>query len=65
LDDAAVDRHTRYRVRLFLHGVVPRDRRSNALEEENVRLRSSMSGALTQVDQARERLEAALQTRRG
>ena len=65
LDDVAVDRHTRYCVRLFLHGVVPRDRKSNALEEENLRLRSSMSEALTQFDQARERLEDALQTRRG
>jgi AcrR family transcriptional regulator len=65
LDDADVDRHTRYCVRLFLHGVVPRDRKSNALEEENLRLRSSMSEALTQFDQARERLEDALQTRRG
>lgn len=63
LDDAAVDRHTRYCVRLFLHGVVPRDRKSIAIEEESRRLRSSMSEALTQLDQARQRLEAGLQTR--
>lgn len=65
LDDDAVDRHTRYRVGLFLHGVMPRDQKTIAIEEENLRLKSSMSDAVAQLDQARERLEAGLQPRRG
>ncbi len=64
-DDDAVDRHTRYCVGVFLHGVMPRDRKSIAIEEENLRLKGSMSDALTQLDQARERLEAGLQPRQG
>ena len=64
LDDDAVDRHTRYCVGLFLHGVVPRDRKSIAIEEENLRLKSLMNDALTQLDQARERLEAGMQLKR-
>jgi TetR/AcrR family transcriptional regulator, mexJK operon transcriptional repressor len=59
LDDAAVDRRTRYCVGLFLHGVLPRDRRSVAAEEENVRLRSSMTDVLAQLDRARDQLERA------
>ena len=64
-DDDAVDRHTRYSVGVFLHGVMPRDRKAIAIEEENLRLKSSMSDALAQLDQARERLEAGLQPRQG
>jgi AcrR family transcriptional regulator len=65
LDDDAVDRHTRYCVGFFLHGVVPRDRKSVAIEEENLRLKSSMGDALIRLDEARERLEGGLQTRQG
>jgi AcrR family transcriptional regulator len=65
LDADAVDRHTRYCVGLFLRGVVPGDRKSIAIEEENLRLKRSMSDAMAQLDQARERLEASLQTRQG
>ncbi len=60
LDDDAVDRHTRYCVGLFLHGVVQRDRKSIAVEEENLRLKRSMSDALTKIDQARKRLEGSM-----
>jgi len=65
LDADAVDRHTRYCVGLFLHGVVPRDEKAIALEEENLRLKSSMGDAVHQLDQARERLEASLQPQQG
>lgn len=59
LDAAAVDRHTRYCVGLFLHGIVPRDRKTIlAIEKENRRLKSSVKDALAQLDQARERLQA-------
>jgi AcrR family transcriptional regulator len=60
LDANAVDRHTRYCVGLFLHGVVPGDRKSAAVEEENLRLKTSMSDAMAQLDQARARLETGL-----
>ena len=59
LDDAAVDRHTRYTVGLFLHGVVPRDQRSLAAEEENSRLRNSMDEVLAQLEAVRDQLEQA------
>jgi len=61
LDADAVDRHTRYCVGLFLHGVVPGDLKSIAIEEENLRLKRSMSDAMELLDQARERLEAGMQ----
>lgn len=59
LDDEAVDRHTRYSVRLFLYGASPRGRRTVALEEENLRLKESMVEVLAQLDAARDRLERA------
>jgi len=65
LDADAIERHTRYCVGLFLHGVTPRDRKTIAIEEENLRLKSSMSDALSQLDRARGQLKAGLQTRRG
>jgi TetR/AcrR family transcriptional regulator, mexJK operon transcriptional repressor len=65
LDADAVDRHTRYCVGLFLHGIVPRDRKTIlATEKENLRLKSSMKDALAQLDQARERLQAVGEGRR-
>lgn len=60
LDDAAVDKHTRYCVGLFLHGAMPKDRRSNAVEEENRRLKKSVNDALVQIDRAREHLDRAV-----
>ncbi|MCX2934854.1 TetR/AcrR family transcriptional regulator [Mycobacterium sp. CVI_P3] len=63
IDDAAIDKHTRYCIGLFLHGVLPKDRRSLAVEEENARLKKSVTDALTQIDQARERLDRALDER--
>lgn len=57
VDDEALDRHTRYCVALFLHGVVPRDQQSLAVEQENQRLKSSIADALGQLDRARERLK--------
>lgn len=59
LDDPAVDAHTRYCVGLFLYGVVPGDRRSAAVEEENLRLKNSMADVLAQLDVARDRLDHA------
>lgn len=59
LDDAAVDKHTRYCVGLFLHGAMPKDRRSIALEEQNRRLKKSVTDALNEIDRARDHLDRA------
>ena len=56
LDDADVERHTRYTVGLFLHGVMPADQRRLAVEQENIRLRNSMEEALAQLDLVRDQL---------
>lgn len=60
MGDAAIDKHTRYCVRLFLHGVVPKDRRGVALEEENLRLKKSVSDALAQIDRVRDQLDSTV-----
>ena len=65
LDADTIDRHTRYCVGLFLHGVVPGDRKSAAIEEENLRLKRSMSDAMARLDQARLRLETGMKLDRG
>jgi AcrR family transcriptional regulator len=62
MDDAAIDRHTRYSVRLFLYGVVPTDRMRVAAEEENTRLRDSIGEALSDLDRVRSRLENSVQS---
>jgi TetR/AcrR family transcriptional repressor of mexJK operon len=58
MDDAAIDRHTRYCVRLFLHGALPAPG-SGAIERENRRLKAAMVDTLAQLDRAREGLIAA------
>jgi len=58
-DDAAVDRHTRYTVGLFLHGVMPADQRHLAAQEENLRLRNAMDETLAQLDMLRDQLQRA------
>jgi TetR/AcrR family transcriptional regulator, mexJK operon transcriptional repressor len=57
LDDAAIERHTRYCVRLFLHGALPAPG-SGAVERENRRLKALVGDALAQLDQARAALGA-------
>jgi TetR/AcrR family transcriptional regulator, mexJK operon transcriptional repressor len=52
LDDEAIDRHTRYCVRLFLHGALPAPG-SGAIERENRRLKALAADAMAQLDQAR------------
>jgi AcrR family transcriptional regulator len=52
LDDTAIDRHTRYCVRLFLHGALPAPG-GGAVERENRRLRALVEGAAAQLDRAR------------
>jgi TetR/AcrR family transcriptional regulator, mexJK operon transcriptional repressor len=44
LDDAAVERHTRYCVRLFLHGALP-GQGSAAIEQENQRIKAIVEDA--------------------
>lgn len=56
LEDQALDHHTRYSVRLFLQGVLPRDRMSSA-EEENQRLKRSIADVVAQLDRARAQLD--------
>jgi AcrR family transcriptional regulator len=57
LDQAAIDRHTRYCVRLFLHGALP-GRGMAAAESENRRLKAAVSEASTMLARAQERLGA-------
>lgn len=57
LNEEDVDRHTRYCVGLFLHGFLPRNHRSNAAEEENERLKQTITDALSQLESVRRRLE--------
>lgn len=56
LNDEDVDRHTRYCVGLFLHGVLPRDNHLLAVEEENQRLQSAVTAALDDLERVRQRL---------
>ena len=65
IDEAAVDKHTRYCVGLFLHGVMPTDRRGVAVEEENVRLKKSVTDALVQIDEVRAQLDRAFNREAG
>jgi AcrR family transcriptional regulator len=55
LDDAAVERHTRYCVRLFLHGALPVPG-SGAAERENRRLKVMVEEASDLLSQAQEKL---------
>jgi AcrR family transcriptional regulator len=52
LDDAAIDRHTRYCVKLFLHGALPAHG-DGALERENQRLKGLAHDAVAQLDRVR------------
>lgn len=56
LPQEAVDRHTAYSVRLFLHGLLPHG--GSALEQENRRLKAQVAEALARIDDARQRLAA-------
>jgi hypothetical protein len=51
-----VDRHTRYCVGLFVHGVLPRSEHKLAVEKENKRLKRSIADALDNLERVRERL---------
>jgi TetR/AcrR family transcriptional repressor of mexJK operon len=57
LDEAAIDRHTRYCVRLFLHGALPAQDES-APERENRRLRALVEEAAQLVDRAGAKLRS-------
>jgi AcrR family transcriptional regulator len=52
LDDTAIDRHTRYCVRLFLHGALPAQG-GGTLERENRRLKALAEDAAAQLDRVR------------
>lgn len=56
LDQEAVDRHTRYCVGLFVHGLWPRDQQRIAVEEENRRLKKTIADAADELERVRERL---------
>jgi AcrR family transcriptional regulator len=58
LGDEAVDRHTRYCVRLFLHGALPAPGR-DALERENRRVKAAAQEAAALLGTAHDRLRAA------
>ena len=65
-DDAAIDNHTCYCVRLFLHGLLERDQGAAAepptdrLEEENRRLREMLVAAMLEASSLKERLDGAV-----
>jgi hypothetical protein len=56
LDGEAVDRHTRYCVGLFVHGLLPRNMHTLAVEEENQRLKETIADALDDLERVRDRL---------
>lgn len=58
LDEEASDRHTRYCVRLFLHGASPAQGMATA-ERENRRLKAAVREAADMLAKAQERLDAA------
>jgi AcrR family transcriptional regulator len=58
LEEAAVDRHTRYCVRLFLHGALP-EQGSGAVERENRRLRALAGETADLLARAQEKLRGA------
>jgi TetR/AcrR family transcriptional regulator, mexJK operon transcriptional repressor len=59
LDEAAVDRHTRYSVRLFLHGLFPREavagESPHSLETENRRLKKLLLESMLEIAALKER----------
>lgn len=56
LTDEAIDRHTRYCVRLFLHGTLP-THNSNATDRENTRLKTLAKDARQLLAQAQAKLD--------
>ncbi|MFC3778847.1 TetR/AcrR family transcriptional regulator [Mycolicibacterium holsaticum] len=56
LSDEQVDRHTRYCVGLFLHGILPHDQQRRAVDAENQQLRKTIADALGDLERVRERL---------
>jgi AcrR family transcriptional regulator len=56
LEKATIDRRTRYSVRLLLHGLLPEtERRTDALEDDNLRLKKLLAEAMVELDRARGR----------
>jgi len=58
MEEAAIERHTRYCVRLFLHGALPAPG-SGAIERENRRLKALLDEAADMLTQARDKLYEA------
>jgi AcrR family transcriptional regulator len=60
MDEAAIDRHTRHSVRLFLHGFLPRqgtpDDGAETLEDENRRLRDMLVAAMLDISSLKEQV---------
>lgn len=60
-DDETIDRHTRYTLRIFLHGyrpgtaTAPAGSDVAALEEDNLRLKKLLAETMIQLDQARDK----------
>ena len=61
LDNEAIERHTRYCIRLFLHGVLPAQG-SAVLERENRRMTGIVENATRELAHAGEVLQQVLQT---
>lgn len=73
LDEAAIDRHTRYSVQLFLHGLLPENgkdtgarrrtikstQKLNALADENSRLKKLLADAMLDMAALKEQLKKA------
>lgn len=58
-DNDAIDRQTRYNVKLFLHGLLPQQSPDVAAGEESRRLKKLLAGAVGEIDLLRERLAQA------
>jgi len=52
-DDAAIERHIKYSVGLFLHGLLPRE--LTALEAENAKLRNLLVTSMLEAATLKER----------
>jgi AcrR family transcriptional regulator len=56
LDETSIDKHTKYCVHLFLHGLLPRKQMPASMEAENAKLRELLVSALLDAAALKERL---------
>ena len=59
LESDAIDRQTRYNVKLFLHGLLPQQNPDATAGEDNRRLKKLLAGTVEDLDLLRARLAQA------